>query len=149
MAFQKIQGCLELRLSPFLLFLCPPDACNFYYLIPSFWDQILISSLNLGRARVSLHHLFGWSTAVRDLPCEGNFEALSALSLITNENGWGGGEKDALCREDSQSLPLCLRPCKVSAAVQIRQEPCAIRVHPTWLPVTPVRRQPNALQKIL
>lgn len=95
MAFQKIQGCLELRLSPFLLFLCPPDACNFYYLISSFWDQILISSLNLGRARLSLHHLFGWSTAVRDLPCEGNLEALSALSLITNENAWG--EKKMTC----------------------------------------------------
>lgn len=89
MVLQKIQGCLELRLSPFLLFLCPPDAYNFYYLISSFWDQILISSLNLGKARLSLHHLFGWSTAVRDLQREGNFEALSALSLITNENARG------------------------------------------------------------
>lgn len=90
MVLQKIQGCLELRLSPFLLFLCPPDACNFYYLIPSFWDQILISSLNLGRARLGLHHLFGWGTAVRDLQFEGSFEALSALSLITSENAWEG-----------------------------------------------------------
>lgn len=146
MVLQKIQGCLELRLSPFLLFLCPPDAYNFYYLISSFWDQILISSLNLGRARLSLRHLFGWSTAVRDLQREGNFEALSALSLITNE----GEKKDDSCREDSQSLSLRMCPHKASTGVQTWQEPCDIRVHRIWPPVTLVRRQPNTLQnKIL
>lgn len=80
MMLQKTGGCLGLRLSPFLLFLCPPDACNFYYLVSSFCNQVLIRSLNLGRAWFSLHHLLGRSTAVRDLQCEGSLEGPSASS---------------------------------------------------------------------
>lgn len=91
MVLQKIGGCLELRLSPFLLFLCPPDACNFYYLVSSFCDQVLIRSLNLGRAWFSLHHLFGWSTAVRDLQCEGGLEAPSASSQTRKRQFVQGG----------------------------------------------------------
>lgn len=87
MVLQKIEGCLELRLSPFLLFLCPPDACNFYYLVSSFCDPALIRSLNLGRAWFSLRHLFGWSTAVRG--------AWRAPQPHHKQ------EKDGLCREHS------------------------------------------------
>lgn len=43
-------------------------------------NQVLIRSLNLGRAWFSLHHLFGWSTAVRDLQCEGSLEGPSGSS---------------------------------------------------------------------
>lgn len=80
MVLQKTGNCLELRLSPFLLFLCPHDACNFYYLVSSFCNQVLIRSLSLGRVWFSLHHLLGWSTAVRDLHCEGSLEGPSASS---------------------------------------------------------------------
>lgn len=91
MVLQKTEGCLELRLSPFLLFLCPPDACNFYCLVSSFCNQVLISSLNLGRAWFSLCHLFGWSTAVRDLQREGSLEGPSASSQTRKRwlvQGW-------------------------------------------------------------
>lgn len=91
MVLQKTEGCLELRLSPFLLFLCPPDGCIFYYLVSSFCNQVLISSLNLDRAWFSLCHLFGWSTAVRDLQCEGSLEASSASSQTRKRwlvQGW-------------------------------------------------------------
>lgn len=92
---QKIEGCLELRLSLFLLFLCPADACKFH-LISSFWDQVLISSLTLGRARFSLYHLSGWSTAVRDLQCEGVWGPLGPKP----HHKWKGAGGDDLCRED-------------------------------------------------